>query len=101
MADHHNDPIHGNDPLPGEQLPGEQTNTAKTAGKPTPPAEHEQPSRRPSYASTTDDPLATVGTGGRDDPKGKVRPGGGVVPADSDEFERRKQRLDETESSDA
>jgi hypothetical protein len=56
------------------------------------------PSEKPSFASTTDDPLATAGTGGSDDPKGKVRPGGGHVPADSDEFERRAARLDEAEA---
>jgi hypothetical protein len=41
-------------------------------------------SKKPSFGSTTDDPLATAGTGGKDDPKGKARPGGGQVPAISD-----------------
>lgn len=42
------------------------------------------PSKRPSFSSFEDDPLATAGTGGSEDPKGLVRRGGGEVPADSD-----------------
>ena len=43
------------------------------------------PSTKPSFTSLEDDPLATAGTGGSKDPKGLVRPGGGEVPADSDD----------------
>jgi hypothetical protein len=43
------------------------------------------PSDKPSFSSTQDDPLATAGTGGSEDAKGRVRPGGGEVPADSGE----------------
>jgi hypothetical protein len=43
------------------------------------------PSEKPSFSSTEDDPLATAGTGGSEDPKGRVRPGGGEVPSDSGE----------------
>ncbi len=50
----------------------------------------------PSFSSTEDEPLATAGTGGSEDPKGKVRPGGGEVAAetpDSDEERKRQEKL--------
>lgn len=57
-----------------------------------------QPSDTPSFAGTDDEPLATAGTGGSHDPKGRVRPGGGQVPADSDEFDRRAERLEKADA---
>ena len=45
------------------------------------------PSKKPSFSSLEDDPLATAGTGGSEDPKGLVRPGGGEVPSDTDDQE--------------
>lgn len=38
------------------------------------------PSKRPSFGSFEDDPLATAGTGGSEDPKGLVRRGGARFP---------------------
>lgn len=46
------------------------------------PHDGKVPSEKPSFSSTEDDPFATAGTGGTEDPKGRVRPGGGEVPAD-------------------
>jgi hypothetical protein len=40
-------------------------------------------SKKPSFSSFEDDPLATAGVGGSEDPKGRVRPDGEEVPADS------------------
>ena len=54
------------------------------------------PADEPSFSSVEDDPLATAGTGGSEDPKGRVRPGGGEVPADSadsDEEQERQEKL--------
>lgn len=48
-----------------------------------------QPSSAPSFAATEDEPLVTAGTGGSEEPQGKVRPGGGAVPADSEDRDRR------------
>ena len=45
--------------------------------------EEKVPTDKPSFSSTEDEPLATAGTGGSEDPKGRVRPGGGEVPSDS------------------
>ena len=45
------------------------------------------PSKKPSFSSLEDEPLATAGIIGSQDPKGLVRPGGGEVPADSDDQE--------------
>lgn len=45
------------------------------------------PSDKPSFSSIKDEPLATAGIVGSDDPQGRVRPGGGEVPADSPENE--------------
>lgn len=79
-------------PLPD----GERESRARQDDEAMAPDEAEkQPSTKPSFASTEDDPLATAGTGGSHDPKGMVRPGLGQVPTDSDEFERRAERLDQ------
>jgi hypothetical protein len=56
----------------------------------TPKDEHDGkvPSEKPSFSSLEDDPLVTTGIVGSEDPKGRVRPGGGEVPADSDDDDR-------------
>ena len=41
--------------------------------RPTPPAD-ESPKDKPSFSSSKDNPLATAGTGGSDDPKGPNKP---------------------------
>jgi hypothetical protein len=48
-------------------------------------ADGKVPSEKPSFSSFKDEPLATAGIVGSDDPKGRVRSGGGEVPADSPE----------------
>jgi hypothetical protein len=78
-----------------EPTPSEDGQTPGTTKAPT---AEKQPSKKPSFSSTEDDPLATAGTGGSEDLKGKVRPGGDEVPADSDALERRNKRLDEADS---
>lgn len=63
-----------------------------------PPGEAEkQLSTTPSFASTGDEPLATAGTGGSEDRKGKVRPGGGQASADSEAFTKRADALDQAD----
>lgn len=89
---------HRNDAAPP---PDEKAAASSTSGQPRrtgAPAEEKQPSTTPSFAATEDEPLATAGTGGSEDPKGKVRPGADVVPAGTDEFNRRKARLDEADA---
>lgn len=58
-----------------EDRPGNPLNQHQGDGK--------VPSEQPSFSSLKDEPLATAGIVGSDDPKGRVRPGGGEVPADS------------------
>lgn len=65
---------------PGMAQPPAESAPETTEDDKRPP---KQPSREPSFSSTEDEPLATAGTGGSEDPKGRVRPGGGEVPADT------------------
>ena len=64
------------DPRPDEK-PGNPLNQDPLDGK--------VPAEKPSFSSLKDEPLATAGIVGSDDPKGRVRPGGGEVPSDSPE----------------
>ena len=60
------------------------------------PDDRKVPTEQPSFSSTEDDPLATAGTGGSEEPKGRVRPGGGQVADNSreaDEEEAHQEKL--------
>ncbi|MFN2444886.1 MAG: hypothetical protein ABR606_04780 [Vicinamibacterales bacterium] len=87
-----------NNPAPhaGETNTTAMTKDGETPGMARPPAETEDHSKKPSFSSTEDEPLATAGTGGSEDPKGNLKPGGGQVPADSadaDEEQKREEKL--------
>ena len=63
------------------------------------PDDPKVPTEQPSFSSTEDDPLATAGTGGSEEPQGRVRPGGGdeaPEPHEPDEEQARQEKLGRT-----
>jgi hypothetical protein len=67
----------GDPEQPGKEGAGNPLNQDMGDGK--------VPSEKPSFSSFKDEPLATAGIVGSEDPKGRVRPGGSEVPSDSPE----------------